>query len=266
MIITPRFRSALFTAWDNKCAYCGATAEHIDHLYPKSKGGKDELCNLIPACSRCNLGKSDLVIEEAYLGLLRAKIKAKEDRIRQKLLPRSDRPKGDRQQARPSPRVVTKVDMNISMDAIRWTARQKIKPFTASAFPDGRIIDTGMISLYPYENKPVFREYFRTVPVWSGKHKSSLVQKPVCPGFPMLFAEPELLSLARIAEMLNCPSFEFDGMRPPRDVGECRPNPEGFGIPLPQSAQDKIERNRTYNERCSPQWDDPAEWSYLLGE
>ena len=45
------------------CQYCGRKAPevklHIDHKIPKSKGGLDELNNLITACEDCNLGKGD---------------------------------------------------------------------------------------------------------------------------------------------------------------------------------------------------------------
>lgn len=45
------------------CQYCGAkapdTALHVDHVTPASKGGGNEPDNLIAACIRCNLGKSD---------------------------------------------------------------------------------------------------------------------------------------------------------------------------------------------------------------
>lgn len=45
------------------CQYCGMTPPeailHLDHIVPHSKGGSDEIDNLITACSRCNGGKSD---------------------------------------------------------------------------------------------------------------------------------------------------------------------------------------------------------------
>ncbi|MDD2341576.1 MAG: HNH endonuclease [Tolumonas sp.] len=46
-----------------KCQYCGATAPdvvlHIDHISPVSKGGGNDIMNLITSCEACNLGKSD---------------------------------------------------------------------------------------------------------------------------------------------------------------------------------------------------------------
>ena len=48
------------------CQYCGRKAPdvilHVDHKFPKSKGGSYEKNNLITACMDCNLGKSNLVV------------------------------------------------------------------------------------------------------------------------------------------------------------------------------------------------------------
>lgn len=51
------------------CEYCGVSeaevggALTIDHFKPQSKGGSDEIENLIYACSRCNLYKGDYFTE-----------------------------------------------------------------------------------------------------------------------------------------------------------------------------------------------------------
>lgn len=39
------------------CIYCGAKAEHLDHVIPIAKGGLHSIGNLAPACARCNLTK-----------------------------------------------------------------------------------------------------------------------------------------------------------------------------------------------------------------
>jgi 5-methylcytosine-specific restriction endonuclease McrA len=39
------------------CAYCGDASEHIDHVVPLSKGGRDIASNYLPACSFCNTSK-----------------------------------------------------------------------------------------------------------------------------------------------------------------------------------------------------------------
>jgi hypothetical protein len=51
-----------------KCCACGASPAitsgvslHVDHIYPQSKDGKADLENLQTLCSKCNLGKSNLL-------------------------------------------------------------------------------------------------------------------------------------------------------------------------------------------------------------
>jgi 5-methylcytosine-specific restriction endonuclease McrA len=44
------------------CVYCGARAEHIDHVIPIAKGGAHKIGNLVAACQSCNLRKSDKFI------------------------------------------------------------------------------------------------------------------------------------------------------------------------------------------------------------
>lgn len=55
----PYSRADIFAAYAHECVYCGAPAEHLDHVVPISKGGADAAHNLLPACAPCNLGKSD---------------------------------------------------------------------------------------------------------------------------------------------------------------------------------------------------------------
>lgn len=51
---------------DNKCRACGRSAEEVslevDHIFPRSQGGTDDLDNLVSLCKDCNLGKSDLLL------------------------------------------------------------------------------------------------------------------------------------------------------------------------------------------------------------
>jgi len=58
------------------CAYCGVKLPtwkngyvikpkmHLDHVYPKSRGGADALSNYFAACSECNLKKSNMLAHE----------------------------------------------------------------------------------------------------------------------------------------------------------------------------------------------------------
>jgi hypothetical protein len=41
----------------DRCVYCAAKSEHIDHLWPLAGGGDDAPWNLAPACSACNWSK-----------------------------------------------------------------------------------------------------------------------------------------------------------------------------------------------------------------
>lgn len=53
-----------------KCMYCGSTSElTIDHIVPKSKGGKTTWENLVTACNPCNNRKDNKDLHEAGLML-----------------------------------------------------------------------------------------------------------------------------------------------------------------------------------------------------
>lgn len=58
----------------NICQYCAkhfSTAElTLDHIVPRSKGGKDSWSNLVACCSPCNKKKADKSLEESGMTLL----------------------------------------------------------------------------------------------------------------------------------------------------------------------------------------------------
>jgi hypothetical protein len=62
---SPALREEVITRHGNRCLSCGADGNspgveiQIDHIVPWSKGGKTEINNLQPLCSRCNKAKSD---------------------------------------------------------------------------------------------------------------------------------------------------------------------------------------------------------------
>lgn len=63
-------RANLFRRDQGQCQYCGSTKQlTIDHVIPRSKGGKTSWTNLVTACSRCNVGKGDKSLEQAGLTL-----------------------------------------------------------------------------------------------------------------------------------------------------------------------------------------------------
>jgi hypothetical protein len=54
----------------NKCQYCGSTKSlTIDHVIPRSRGGKDTWENLVVACSPCNIKKGDKMLEHTGMKL-----------------------------------------------------------------------------------------------------------------------------------------------------------------------------------------------------
>lgn len=66
----PLSRKALFARDGHECAFCeDGSAETIDHVQPKSKGGQHEWMNVVSACARCNHKKRDRTPEEAGMPL-----------------------------------------------------------------------------------------------------------------------------------------------------------------------------------------------------
>lgn len=61
-----RFRFKIFARDNFTCQYCGRKAPdielQIDHIFPKSKGGKKTMENSKTICKECNLGKGDLIL------------------------------------------------------------------------------------------------------------------------------------------------------------------------------------------------------------
>lgn len=68
MSISTRTRFEVLKRDGFRCHYCGSTAMasplHVDHVVPASKGGSDDPANLITACQDCNLGKSNVGLED----------------------------------------------------------------------------------------------------------------------------------------------------------------------------------------------------------
>jgi 5-methylcytosine-specific restriction endonuclease McrA len=67
----PLTRRAVFARDDWTCQYCGAQAENLDHVVPKSKGGLHVWENVVAACRRCNSRKENRLPEDAGLHLAR---------------------------------------------------------------------------------------------------------------------------------------------------------------------------------------------------
>ncbi|MBN1474350.1 MAG: HNH endonuclease [Syntrophaceae bacterium] len=66
--IPKKIRFEVFKRDSFKCQYCGAAAPevllHIDHIKPVSEGGSNDITNLVTACSKCNLGKSNVPLDD----------------------------------------------------------------------------------------------------------------------------------------------------------------------------------------------------------
>lgn len=63
----PLSRENIYKRDNYECVYCGGSSRYhltIDHVIPKSRGGKDSWENLVTACRRCNAEKADLTLVE----------------------------------------------------------------------------------------------------------------------------------------------------------------------------------------------------------
>ncbi|MBN1621843.1 MAG: HNH endonuclease [Endomicrobiales bacterium] len=67
-------RRNLYEYYGHKCCYCGKkfpTSElNLDHVVPRSRGGKTCWTNIVTACIRCNLKKGNKTPTEAGMKLL----------------------------------------------------------------------------------------------------------------------------------------------------------------------------------------------------
>lgn len=69
-------RQNVFRRDSGSCLYCGSKSDlTIDHVLPKSRGGRSTWDNLATACRTCNARKGDLTPEEAEMPLSRAPFK-----------------------------------------------------------------------------------------------------------------------------------------------------------------------------------------------
>lgn len=71
-------RRAVFARDGHRCQYCGASAENIDHVIPRSKGGRHVWDNVVAACRPCNTRKRDRLLEDSGMKLRRAPIAPRE--------------------------------------------------------------------------------------------------------------------------------------------------------------------------------------------
>jgi 5-methylcytosine-specific restriction endonuclease McrA len=66
----PLTRRTVFARDGHICQYCGARAESIDHVIPRSRGGTHTWENVVAACRECNCRKENRLPDEAGLKML----------------------------------------------------------------------------------------------------------------------------------------------------------------------------------------------------
>jgi 5-methylcytosine-specific restriction endonuclease McrA len=71
-------RRAVFVRDGHRCQYCGANAENIDHIVPRSRGGEHVWENVVAACRPCNTRKEDRLLHEVGLSLRRKPVAPRE--------------------------------------------------------------------------------------------------------------------------------------------------------------------------------------------
>ena len=62
--VPPLSRRAVLVRDRSRCAYCDVHADTIDHVIPRSRGGRHEWTNVVAACRRHNMQKGDRLLEE----------------------------------------------------------------------------------------------------------------------------------------------------------------------------------------------------------
>ena len=71
----PCTRKNILTRDEYQCQYCGNHFREsdltIDHVIPRSKGGKNEWNNVAAACRTCNQRKSNYLLENSPVSLIR---------------------------------------------------------------------------------------------------------------------------------------------------------------------------------------------------
>ena len=64
----PKWSRSLLLQRDGfSCAYCGGRATTVDHIVPRSRGGRTTWLNTVAACRPCNSGKGPRLPEEARM-------------------------------------------------------------------------------------------------------------------------------------------------------------------------------------------------------
>jgi 5-methylcytosine-specific restriction endonuclease McrA len=66
---------SLCARYDNKCAYCRSDARlSRDHVMPLTRGGTDNIDNILPACQPCNSSKGNRVMPDQLASWLESRV------------------------------------------------------------------------------------------------------------------------------------------------------------------------------------------------
>tara|TARA_B100000609_G_scaffold56200_1_gene43706 strand:- start:583 stop:1095 length:513 start_codon:yes stop_codon:yes gene_type:complete len=72
-------RQNIYARDSHQCQYCGRKAPQVeltlDHVFPKSRGGRTSWENIVACCVQCNRKKGGLTPKEARMKLLKTPIK-----------------------------------------------------------------------------------------------------------------------------------------------------------------------------------------------
>jgi len=68
----PLSRRAVFARDNHRCQYCSASAENLDHVVPRSRGGPHTWENVVASCRACNARKEDRLPLECGMKLRRS--------------------------------------------------------------------------------------------------------------------------------------------------------------------------------------------------
>lgn len=68
--VTPEQWAKQVEPYGNRCAYCDmvTTVSVMEHMVPLSRGGAHDICNVVPACRRCNSRKHTMTALEFFVG------------------------------------------------------------------------------------------------------------------------------------------------------------------------------------------------------
>ena len=84
--IPPSIRIQALVHYGHRCIYCGATSKdselQVDHVIPVSKGGTNEIGNLVIACRACNIGKGKRMLLEITEGDVGVYVNNRQQRVK----------------------------------------------------------------------------------------------------------------------------------------------------------------------------------------